>query len=146
MTPRTLKKALGAFVVPTFAHRYHVIAIRFLWKVLDNDIWRASEQINGKRRQMELFIEQDPDVLLFVSSLTAQEQGQETREKQTRMVMKNLVMRKMKKMYMKLIVMTLQTKECTQELLFGLLWTFPSLAYQMWKLTLQECFCNLASM
>ena len=30
---------------------------------------------------MELLIEQNPNMLLFVSSLTAQEQGQETREK-----------------------------------------------------------------
>ena len=44
----------------------------------------------------------------------------------------------MKKMYMKLIVTTLQTRECSQELLFGLLWTFPSLACQIWKLTLQS--------
>ena len=80
LTSRTLKKALKAFVVPTVADRYHIIAIRCLWKVLNNDIWRASEQINGKRRQMELLIEQNPNVLLFVSSLTAQEQGQETRE------------------------------------------------------------------
>ena len=30
---------------------------------------------------MELLIEQNPNVLLFVSSLTAQEHGKETREK-----------------------------------------------------------------
>ena len=58
LTSRTLMKALRAFVVPTVADRYHVIAIRCLRKVLNNDIWRASEQINGKRRQMELLIEQ----------------------------------------------------------------------------------------
>ena len=66
---------------------------------------------------MVLLIEQNPNVLLFASSLTGQEQGQETREKTDKNDNEKSGDEKMKKMYMKLIVMTLQTRECTQELL-----------------------------
>ena len=43
--------------------------------VENNNNQRASEQISAKRRQLEVLMTENPNILLFITSLTAHEQG-----------------------------------------------------------------------
>ena len=70
---RTLRKAFRAFVVPTVAEKFQVISMRCLWRVENHDVQRASEQISAKRRQLEVLMKENPNILLFITSLTTHE-------------------------------------------------------------------------
>ena len=72
LASRTLRKAFRAFVVPTVAEKFQVISMRCLWRAENNDVYRASEQISAKRRQLEVLMTENPNILLFITSLTAQ--------------------------------------------------------------------------
>ena len=61
--------------MPTVAEKFQVISMRCLWRVTNNDVHRASEQISGKRKQLEVLMTENPNILLFITSLTAHEQG-----------------------------------------------------------------------
>ena len=71
----TLRKAFREFAVPTVAEKFQAISMRCLWRVENNDVYRASEQISGNRRQLEVLMTENPNILLFITSLTAHEQG-----------------------------------------------------------------------
>ena len=80
---RTLRKAFGAFVQPTVAEKFQVISMPCLWRVENNDVHRTSEQISAKRKQLEMLMTENPNILLLlllllfviILSLTAHEQG-----------------------------------------------------------------------
>ena len=53
----TLKQALRALVVPLVSERDTVVALRVLWKVKNNHIWKANELVTPKRKQLETLLE-----------------------------------------------------------------------------------------
>ena len=57
LASNTLKQALRAFVVPVVSERYNVVALRVLWKVENNHIWKANEQVAPKRKQLETLLD-----------------------------------------------------------------------------------------
>ena len=70
------------------ADRYHVFTVRVLWKVEKNHIYKANEQVTAKRRQLELLLEQNDDIILFISCITGQ--GNEAPTKRKRKQEKDL--------------------------------------------------------
>ena len=81
LASNTLKQALRAFIVPVVADRYNVFTVRVLWKVEKNHIYKANEQVNAKQRQLELLLEQNDEIILFISCITGQEKGALTKRK-----------------------------------------------------------------
>ena len=75
----TLRQVFRAFLVPTVAEKYHVIAVRCLWRVEKNELHRA--HACGKRRQLELLLQRTPMVKLVISAITGQEEGTKKRKK-----------------------------------------------------------------
>ena len=65
--------------MPTVTEKFQVISIRCPWRVENNDVHRASEQISAKRRQLEVLMTENSNILLFITSLTAHEQGVQER-------------------------------------------------------------------
>ena len=57
-----IKKALKAFIVPIFARRYQICAVRALWDDIDlgNEIW-------AKRKELEQILSDESDVVAFFS-------------------------------------------------------------------------------
>ncbi len=56
LTSRTIKQALGAFIIPLITQRYDVISVRALWDAKPRDD-RVAEEMNAvKRRQLELLL------------------------------------------------------------------------------------------
>ena len=81
LASNTLKQALHAFIVLFVANRYHVFTVRVLWKVEKNHIYKANEQVTAKRRQLELLLEQNDEIIMFISCITGQEKGASTKRK-----------------------------------------------------------------
>ena len=75
LSNNTLRQAFRAFLVPTGAEKFHVIAFRCLWKVEKNELHRAHALISGKRRQLELFLQRTPMVKIVISAITGQEES-----------------------------------------------------------------------
>ena len=81
LSNNTLRQAFRAFLVPIVAEKFHVIAIRCLWKVEKNELHRAHALISGKRRQLELLLQRTPMVKIVISAITGQEEGPKKRKK-----------------------------------------------------------------
>ena len=75
LSNNTLRQAFRAFLVPTVAEKFHVIAFRCLWKVEKNELHRAHALISGKRRQLELLLQRTRMVKIVISAITGQEEG-----------------------------------------------------------------------
>ena len=81
LSNNTLRQAFRAFLVPTVAEKYHVIAVRCLWRVEKNELHRAHALISGKRRQLELLLQRTPMVKIVISAITGQEEGTKKHKK-----------------------------------------------------------------
>ena len=67
LASRTSRKTFRAFVVRTFAEKFQIISMRCLWRVENNDVHGASEQISAKRMQLEVLMTGNPNILLFIT-------------------------------------------------------------------------------
>ena len=63
-----LRTALKAYIVPPFARTYNVIAIRALWSM---DRLPSSESIWQKRRELEVILLSNDNIVAFFSCITA---------------------------------------------------------------------------
>ena len=81
LSNNTLQQAFRAFLVPTVAEKYHVIAVRCLWRVEKNQLHRVHALISGKRRQLELLLQRTPMVNIVILAITGQEEGTKKHKK-----------------------------------------------------------------
>ena len=130
LSNNTLRQAFRAFLVPIVAEKYHLIAVRCLWRVEKNEFHRAHALISGKRRQLELLLQRTSTVKIVISAITGQEEGTKKHKKPTkkakgdknlesmpaeRIVMKEIVVKKVVMMVMAMRkTMTILT--CSQSL------------------------------
>ena len=64
LTSTVLKQTLKAFVVPPIVKSYNVVAIRAVWHTIDDSC---------KKKQLEMILETEEKVMLFVSAVTGLE-------------------------------------------------------------------------
>ena len=73
LTSVVLRQALKAFVVPLVVKSYNIIAIRAVWHTNDDDRQLTHIQICPKRTQLELILQEDPNIVLYISAITGLE-------------------------------------------------------------------------
>ena len=64
------KQTLKAFVVPSIVKSYNVVAIRGVWHTIDDDIRLTHLQIAARKKQLEMILETEEKVMLFISAVT----------------------------------------------------------------------------
>ena len=72
----TLKNAFKNFFVPVVSTKFRVVALRCLWDVAQEDLDIASFNIFQKRHQIEKFVNDSSDVVLYFSCLCAMESSE----------------------------------------------------------------------
>ena len=83
LTSTVLKQTLKAFVVPPVVKSYNVVAIRAVWHTIDDDRRLTHLQIAAKKKQLEMILETEEKVMLFVSAITGLEKERPKTKKQT---------------------------------------------------------------
>ena len=73
LTSVLLRQALKAFVVPPVVNSYNIVAIRAIWHRNDDDRQLTHMQICPKRTQLELILQEDPNIVLYISAITGLE-------------------------------------------------------------------------
>lgn len=73
LTSVMLRQSLKAFIVPPVLKSYEVVAIRAVWHTDDDDRRETELHISPKRRQIELLLQEDNRVMLYVSAITGLE-------------------------------------------------------------------------
>ena len=87
LTSTMLKQTLKAFVVPPIVKSSNVVSIRAVWHTIDDDRRLTHLQIAAKKKQLEMILETEEKVMLFVSAVTGLEKGKPKTKKQLLMMM-----------------------------------------------------------
>ena len=75
LTSKTIYNALRAFVVPVITKNYSVVCLRALWDAQKNDETLAEQMIPVKRRQLEMLLGRNSDIMIIWSCITGIEEG-----------------------------------------------------------------------
>ena len=67
----TIRSCLEATIVPVFASKYKILAVRTLWEVCQADSRIAELNIWSKRQQLEELLQRESEVAAFFSCITA---------------------------------------------------------------------------
>ena len=65
LTSVVLQQALKAFVVPPLVKSCNIVAIGAVWHTNDDDRQLTHMQICPKRTQLELILQEDPNIVLL---------------------------------------------------------------------------------
>ena len=76
-----LRQALKAFVVPPVVKSYNIVAVRAVWHTNDDDQQLTHMQICPKRTQLELILQEDPNIALYISAITGLKKQKLNRKK-----------------------------------------------------------------
>ena len=74
LSSKTIHNALRAFVVPVISKNYSVVCLRALWDAQKNDETLAEQMIPVKRRQLEMLLGRNSDILIIWSCITGIEE------------------------------------------------------------------------
>lgn len=83
LTSRTIKQALGAFIIPLITQMYDVISVRTLWDAKPRDDGVAEELIAVKRRQLELLLREKEVIQIMWTCVTGIEEKKKVQKKKT---------------------------------------------------------------
>ena len=67
--------------MPPVVKSYNIVAIRAVWHTNDDDRQLTRLQICPKRTQLELILQEDPNIVLFISAITSLEKQKPKRKK-----------------------------------------------------------------
>ena len=81
LTSVVLRQALKDFVVPPVVKSYNIVAIRAVWHTYDYDRQLTHMQVCPKRTQLELILQEDPNIVLFISAITGLKKQKPRRKK-----------------------------------------------------------------
>ena len=75
LTSKTIYNALRAFVVQVIANNYLLVCLRALWDAQENDETLVEQIIPVKRKQLEMLLGRNSDIMIIWSCITGIEEG-----------------------------------------------------------------------